>query len=271
MDGLVIVLALTAFLFGLQRFLRFAGPWCSAIIYFVIPAVLTAYWLRVNDMGWFPWIKVYTVLFCGVFGSLVRYTTLGRRPWARFGITVLLAINILEAAVLSVVEGGTANYVNSIAALVLIAALPRRSDGVQVVASKERDLHLEMSRVWVLGYTAWNFSFVYMNYPQYTGHHIAVLASAMVAGLINPKLWVQARAYTLGAYFILMCTFGPFLLNLINTSDWTDSRVGLGVAVLALVFALGCFLPTPSGTMSTRWLQVRRSEHSRGISPVMAV
>jgi hypothetical protein len=241
MGALLIVLVLTAILFGLQWFVSNTGLWVAAVVYFVLPAALTAYWLRVNDFGPFPWIKVYTVLFCACYGSVFRFTALGQRRSARSAIIVLLGLNILEAATLGLIEGGFANVLNACAALVLIAALPRSADAVQVVGPG-RDLHLDVSRLWVVGYTVWNWAFVYLNYPQYTGHHVAVLGAALLVGGINPKRWVQARAYTLGGYFIALTTFGPFLGGLLETSNWTTPRPGLGAAVLALVLAAGCLL-----------------------------
>jgi hypothetical protein len=251
MDSLLIVLVMTVVLFGLQELMRNAGPWVTAGLYLVLPLTLSTYWLQVNDFGLFPWIKVYTVLFCACYGSMLRFTSLGQRRSARGAVTVLLGLNILEAVALSLLEGGLANVLNSAAALVLIAALPRNADAVRVVATKRRDLHLDVSRLWVVGYTVWNWVFVYLNYPQYTGHHVAVLGAALVVGVIDPTRWVQARAYTLGGYFIAVTTFGPHLLGRLNTSDWNDPRLGLGSAVLALVLAAACVRPTGSAAVST--------------------
>jgi hypothetical protein len=217
MDALLTVPALTALLFLLQRVLSRAGLRLAVLVYFVLPAVLTADWLRVNGFGPFPWIKIYTVLFCACYGSVLRFTPLGERRAARLGITVLLGLNVLEAAALGVLEGGLANVLNAAAALGLIAALPWRAGAVRVVGTGRRDLHLDIPRLWVVGYTVWNWAFVYLNYPQYAGHHIAVLGAALVVGVIDPKRWVQARAFTPGGYFIAVTTFGPFLRGLLDT------------------------------------------------------
>ncbi len=240
MFATLIVLALAAVLFLFQWVLRRGGLWVAIAVYFVLPAACTAYWLRANDFGLFPWIKVYTVLFCACYGSVLRYTSLGERRVARWGIIVLLALNILEAVIVDVIEGGLANVVNAVAGLVLVVTLPRSADAVRVVRAEYRDLHLGVSRTWVVGYTVWNWAFVYLNYPQYTGHHIAVLSAALVVGAVDPRRWVQARAYTLGAYFIAITTFGPHMMELLDTSDWNVPGMGLGAAVLALLTATAC-------------------------------
>lgn len=238
MWAILAVPALTAILLALHWFARNAGPWAVAALYMVLPATLTWYWLRVNDYGFFPWIKIYTVLFCACYGSVLRYSSLGERRSARRAITVLLGLNILEAATLSVIEGGFANLLNAAAALVLIAALPWRGDAVQVAETERRDLLLNIPRLWIVGYTVWNFAFVVVNYPQFTGHHIAVLGAALLIGLIDPKKWVQARAYTLGVYFIAVLTFRSSLHDRLDTSDWIDPRAGLAAAVLALLLSI---------------------------------
>jgi hypothetical protein len=235
---LFFVLALAVVLFLLQAVVRRAGLWLATGVYFVLPAALTAYWLRANDYGLFPWVKVYTVLFCAFYGSVLRFTPLGQRRAARVFIPVLLGLNILEAAALGFIEGGFANVLNSVAGLALVATLPRTADAVRV-AGRTRDLHLGVSRLWVVGYTVWNWAFVYLNYPEFTGHHIAVLGAALVVGMIDPRRWTQARAYTLGGYFIAVLTFGP-LLGRIETSHWSDPRVALGAAIVSALVAAGC-------------------------------
>lgn len=238
MDALLIVPALAAVLFLLQMAVRYAGLWPAVGLYLVLPAALTAHWLRVNDYGLFPWIKVYSVLFCAGYGSVLRFTSLGERWTARSFITALLALNILEAAALGFIEGGLANVLNAVAGLALVAALPRSANAIRIVGSA-RDLNLDISRLWVVGYTVWNGAFVYLNYPEFAGHHIAVLGAALVVGVIDPQRWTQARALTLGGYFIALLTFGP-LLGRLETSHWSDPQVGFGAAVTSLLVAAGC-------------------------------
>ncbi len=239
MDVLLVVLVLTVVLFLLQESLRFAGPWVAAGLYLMLPAALTAYWLRANDFGLFPWIKVYTVLFCACYGSALRFTSLGERRTARGFIIVLLALNILEAAILGLIEGGLANVLNAGAAVALIATLPRNADAVRV-AGRERDLNFDLSPLWVVGYTVWNWAFVYLNYPEFAAHHVGVLTAALLVGVVNPRRWLQTRAYTLGGYFIAVTTFSPSLLGRLESSAWSDPVVGLGAAVISVLVAAGC-------------------------------
>jgi hypothetical protein len=239
MGALITVLALTAALFLIQDVLGRVGPWAIAGLYLAAPVALSAYWFRVNDFGPFPWIKVYTVLFCACYGTVLRFTALVNRASARFIITGLLALNILEATALDLIGGSLAHALNALAGLVLVATQPRSSHAVRIETAR-RELHYDLSRLWVLGYTVWNWTFVYLNYPELSGHHTAVLLSALIVGLADPRRWLQARAYTLGSIFIAQCTFFPFLLGQLETSNWSDTRLELIAAGAALVVALGC-------------------------------
>jgi len=102
------------------------------------------------------------------------------------------------------------------------------------------------------------------------GEAVAVLGAALV---VNPKQWVQARAYALGGYFIALTTFGPFLYSLLDTSDWNASpgtwRAGPGVVVGGRVPATdGHRGHLMSGEVETRpcLTRVAESVHRSGTS-----
>jgi hypothetical protein len=257
MGALITVLALTAALVLLHEALRRTGPWPAAGLYLAAPVALTAYWLRVNDFGPFLWIKNYTILFCACYGTALRHTALVNRPAARSAVTVLLALNVLEAVALDLFAGGAVRALNAVAGVVLVAMLPWGADPARlVVCGRRRDGHYDgLSRLWIVGYSVWNWTFAYLNYPELAGQHGAVLLSALLVGLIDPRLWLQARAYTLGAYFIAFLTFSPLLADRFDTSSWSDPLVGGCAAVAALVIAGGCALqyrPAGAGSRLTR-------------------
>ena len=215
------VLALTILLFIAQEVLRSAGKLVSWGVFLLIPIVLTPYWLGVNEFGLFMWIKLYTICFCVCWGTLLRFTSLGNRPWARSTIPLLLAGNILEATALDVLERGLAHDLNAVAGVLLVLTVPFGSKVTQIDSSRRlRDLYCGTTRVWIIGYTLWNWTFVYLNYPSMVGQHTAVLLASLVVAAIDPRRWTQARAYTLGVHLIAMATFHSDMISWMDTTGW---------------------------------------------------
>lgn len=203
--------ALTAALFALHELLRRCGPWPAVGLYLAAPVALIPVWARANDFDPFLWAKLLTIVFCACLGTALRFTRLAERPGMRAAVTALIALNILEAAAVDALAGGTANVLNACAGLALVAALPWATHPARLAArGRCRDGRYELTRGWVLGYFAWNATFVCLNYPALAGHHLAVLAAATLAGLIDPGRWLQARAYTLAADLMALATFPGF-------------------------------------------------------------
>lgn len=240
MDAALLVLALAAILFGLQHALWRSGPWVAAGAFLVLPLALTPYWIRASGFDAFLWVKLYSVAACLCYGSLLRFTRLRECASARTFVTVLLSLNILEAAVLSVYAGGTANLLNTLAALGLIVSLPWNSTAVRIGEGARREPYYHISRLWVVGYTVWNGAFVYLNYPEMTGYKIAVLGVPLVVGLIDPRRWLYARAATLGAYAYLLATFRQQMGTQLDTTSWSNPTVGLVAALASVVVAVIC-------------------------------
>jgi hypothetical protein len=209
----------------------------------LLPLVLTPYWIRVNDLGLFPWFKFYTIFFCVCWGAALRFTSLGNRAWIRATVPLLLAVNIFEAVVLDLVEPGSAHTLNAAAGLLLIATLPYGGDSVRIDAGSScRDMRYATGRSWIVGYTIWNWTFVYLNFPALTGHHTAVLAAAGIVGLIDAPRWVQTRAATLGVNLLCSATCFNGMIAWLDTSTWFDDRFALVAAGCSFLFLTGCTL-----------------------------
>lgn len=229
------VVALTALLFAAQELLRRCGKWVLWSLFGLVPLVLTPYWLAANDYGAFVWLKCYTVFACVCWPSAMRFTSVGDRPWARLSIPLLLAANILEAVTLDALGGSVGHWLVAVAGLILIGTIPREHRAVTIGAGPCRDLRLSLTRGWVIAYTAWNWAFVSLNYPVLLGHHTAVLAAALIVGLIDPRRWLQTRAATLGLNLLAMATFDAEMTSWLDGSAWFDATAALGVAVAALM------------------------------------
>lgn len=228
---------LTILLFIAQEVFRRAGKWALWVIFFLIPLILTPFWFSVNEFDIFLWIKIYTVCFCVGWGTLMRFTSLGQKPWALGTIPLLLAANILEATVVDALGHGPAHMLNAITGVLLIARVPYGSTSVAIETTHRcRDLHLGLSRSWILGYTLWNWTFVAINYPVLAGHHIAVLGSMLIVAALDSRRWIQGRAFTLGLSLIATVTFYRSVFSTFNTSSWFDERIALVAAITALAF-----------------------------------
>jgi hypothetical protein len=235
------ILVLFVALYVTYEVLRRSGKWTVWGLFLAVPLALTPYWVRVNSFDPFVWLKLYSVCVCVIWGTGVRFTRLGGRAWGRFGVPVLLAGNIIEATYLDLFGSGLAHGLNAAAGLLLVATLPYADRATRVDTTGEfRDLRYGLTRGWVVAYTVWNWAFVYLNYPAYAGQHTAVLACGLVVAAVDPRLWAQARACTLGLMLIGMATFDAALLSWMDTSAWGDKRVGVAVAGAALAVAIGC-------------------------------
>jgi hypothetical protein len=148
-------------------------------------------------------------------------------------------VNVLEAVAVDCLGGGASHTLNAMAGVGLVAVLPRSLDATRI----ETGVHIRDIRFHgtscrrIIGYAVWNWTFVYLNYPDLAGHYAAVLLSCVVVGATDPRLWLQARACTLGSHLMAMVTFPELIRSKLDTSSWSDPRVGLGAAALALLLA----------------------------------
>lgn len=235
------IMVATVLLLLAQEAVRRAHRLAVWAVFLLMPLLLTPYWIRVNELGLFSWFKFYTVFFCVCWGTALRFTSLGNRAWARFTIPLLLAVNILEAVVLDMFGHGSAHALNAVAGLLLIATLPYGQDPTRIdSANCCRDLLFRISKRWVIGYTLWNWTFVYINYPALAGHHIAVLAAGLIVAMYDPHRWSQTRASTLGVNLLFTATFFNGMIAWMDTSTWFDEQIGIVAAGFGLVFITGC-------------------------------
>ena len=229
------LVALTLLFLIAQEVLRRTGKWFGWCVFFVIPILLSPYWFQHNtDVGLFPWVKLYTIAFSVSWLTALRFTAFGELAGARFCILLLLVFNIEEALAQDAFGGHLAHYLILLSGILLIVTLPRPLSAVQIdIAGPYRDLHFRgMTRTWIVEYTAWNGVFLFLNFPFVAGYQFAVLGAALLVGLYDPQLWLQARGYTLGISLLLLATFREPLLRWTDTSHWTHpDREDLAAAV----------------------------------------
>jgi hypothetical protein len=213
-------------------------------IFFGVPLTLASYWFEKNCLGLFALVKIYTIMFCVCWAGWLRFTAMGDKPWLRRSIPLLLVANILEALIVDLQGYGVAHKFNALAAMLLIATTPLAAWYVHVDrADRHQTLLYNLPFTWICGYTAWNWTFVYLNYPALTGHHTAILSAALIVAIIDSRKWVQARAATLGTNLILMATSYSGTLTVSDATSWFDESIALVAASMSLAWMIVHALP----------------------------
>ncbi|TWU24718.1 DUF5692 family protein [Bythopirellula polymerisocia] len=234
---LLVVVVMTMVFFGAQDLVSRSRLPVLWTLFLFVPLALTPYWLKTNSFDLFVWIKIYSVMFCVSWASWLRFTPMGDKPWLRLTIAWLLVANILEALVLDIQGGGIAHGFNALAGILLIATLPFSVRHTLVDrTSQHQTLRYNVPFVWICGYTFWNWTFVYLNYPAFTGHHTAILSAALIVAWFDPQRWLQARAATLGLNLLLMATSNAGTLAVSNTTNWFNESIATVAASFALAW-----------------------------------
>jgi hypothetical protein len=182
------------------------------LIYLVLPIVLLPLWLNGDITVWFRWVKLYSVVFAAGFFTLIRFTKLGDKKWARWIVAAFLCLNILEACMQDFSCGYLPSILNATAGLINIVILSRWAQ-IGPDNSKERDMVWPgMTTFWIIAYDIWNITFVYLQFPEHAAFHIMVLLSCTLPAIFIKKgTWLQARAFTLGAWMMYLFTFQPWI------------------------------------------------------------
>ncbi len=258
----VILIGVLLFINEITRKSKFA----SIIAFCVLPVILALmvfYGLLGSPSGktWFGWVKVVSALI-GVYGfMLIRFTKLGEKKFAFYFPVAILSINIAEAVfrefqvyatykTLTVDEagilvlGGTWNILNGIAGILTIVTLTGFV-GIRVSKDKSRDMIWpDMTWMYVVGYTLWNFAYVYnciSTRSMYAG--FAILTAAFIAEFVFKRgAWLQHRAQILSLYamFALSVDFqvSPNF-NILPT--YTENGL-MTLSGLSFLFNLGVFV-----------------------------
>ncbi len=213
-------------------------PRFALAVFIVAPIIFYTCWLLLVQSGdWFAWGKVLSIASGAILLSIFRTTKLGRVTKVVQWVTyVFLVVNIFEAVVKDIVAGNSANYMNALAGLLLILTLER----IYIIyidrKGSYKDLYWGgMTLSWIIGYTVWNWVFVYLNFGlQSSMIHLAVLSSALVVVFTDKQRWLQARVFTLGMFFILFHSVPHLDAQLTISGD--SGQVGFLIALISSGF-----------------------------------
>jgi hypothetical protein len=182
------------------------------IFFFVLPIVLIPLWGSFGITYWFKWVKLYSVVCASAWILLIRHKGLDKFKFAKLIAAMFIALNISEAVMQDFSMGNLPNILNGVAGILSIATLFYGWKGIHAESTKERDmLWPKMTIFWIIAYDIWNWVFVYLNFPgSASGQFMVIMACTIPALFIKKGTWLQARAFTLAAWFMYYFTAPRF-------------------------------------------------------------
>jgi hypothetical protein len=93
----------------------------------------------------------------------------------------------------------------------------------------------KMSLLWILAYDVWNFAFVYLNFPGSASIQFLVIMACTIPALyIKKGTWLQARGFTLAAWFIYYFTV-PRFTEAVELMVPRNTALMYGVAIISII------------------------------------
>lgn len=207
--------------------------------FFVLPIIMIPLWSSNGVTYWFKWIKVYSAVAGSVWFIFVRFTKIGVEKWSKMIVALILSANIIEAVVQDFSMGNLPNILNGIAGVLSIVTLFYGWKEIGPDNSKEKDMIWEkMPLLWIIAYDVWNWTFVYLNFPGSASlQFIVILSSTIPAIFIKKGIWLQARAFTLAAWFMYYFTF-PRFTESVELLVPRNSIFMIGISLLSIILNL---------------------------------
>jgi hypothetical protein len=146
--------------------------------------------------------------------------------------------------------------------ILMVLTLPNTAGACIVSRGSSREfLYPGMTRGWIIEYTVWNWTFVFLNFPIIAGQQLSVLAAALIIGLIEPKRWPQARGHTLAASLLLLFTYPELIIRCFDTTLWHTPQREVVASLLCMMVAIMSSRPWAMDRL-TSLNRVLRLEHS---------
>jgi hypothetical protein len=235
------IILLFSFLFISSEILR-KNKYLAWITFLILPFLLIHYWLRFEH-NTFIWLKFYTVEITTSFMLYCRYNQKKEiKPWYSTVIYIFVLTNILEAVLQNLVSSTEQNflthYVNGATGILLILSMPRKNFIHVDFESREKNLLVDYSFIWILAYSCWNTLFIYIEWPDFLGIQLGIILSSFVVAIFNPKLWAHTRAMTLGIY-LLLHFWNYHIFDSMLMTDHTNPTVALVLIVITFIGTCG--------------------------------
>ena len=238
----------------------------SIFVYCVLPVLLALgvyFGLLGSPSGkaWFGWVKVISALI-GVYGFLlIRFTNLGKQKFAYYFPVAILSLNIAEAVYREfqvflsyqvatidasgiLVQGGLWNILNAVAGILCIVTLTGFV-GIKVSNDQSKDMIWpDMTWLYIVGYTIWNFTYVYnclSTRSMYAG--LTILSAALLAELfLKQGAWLQHRAQTLSMFAMFSLSVDYHQSAFLNIVPVYSTSVLLGLGITSFVINVLVFI-----------------------------
>jgi hypothetical protein len=238
----------------------------SILVFCILPVVLAGgvllgYLGSPTGKTWFGWVKVISALI-GVYGFLlIRFTKLGKNKFAIIFPGTILALNIAEAVYREfqvfftinslttdaggiLIQGGLWNVFNGLAGVLCILTL---TGFVGITVSKDASKDMvwpDMTWLYIVGYTLWNFAYVYnciSTRAMYAG--AGILIAALISELFFKKgVWLQHRAQILSMYAMFSLTVDFQSVSYFKILPTYDTKILMIMSVFAFVFNVFVFV-----------------------------
>lgn len=241
------IFLLTVVMLFLQEAFRRLPAGFALAAFTILPIVLTPYWLSLHrDVGLFPWTKLYTLVVSVSWLTALRMLNIGRRRKPILGLIFLLVVNIFEAVAVDALGGHLAHWLVMLSGILLVVSLPSPQSAHMEPLLGGKDapkrncefIYPSMTRRWVIEYTVWNWSFLFLNFPIVVAQQTAVLLASLLVGLICPARWLEARGLSLASSLILMATFPEIMLDRFDATSWRTPWREDVVAILCIAIAV---------------------------------
>ena len=215
--------------------------WPTVLFYFILPFALIPVWASQGVSYWFKWVKVYSVVTACIWFTCMRYTKLSKRVFPRLIAAMFIALNIAEAVTQDFSLGYAPNILNGIAGILSIVTLFYGWKGIHIDNSKERDMVWpKMTVLWIIAYDVWNFVFVYLNFPgSASAQFMVILACTIPSLFIKKGTWLQARAFTLAAWFMYYFTVPRFTESM-QLHVPRNASISMTVALISIILNILC-------------------------------
>jgi len=233
--ALYVFLIFIGLLLAQEIFRRF--PKFTVVVFVAAHMLLAPYWVEIGVKGWFLWTKAFSIIIGVIWFAVLRLTKWREARFYKIALYLFLLINIFEAVVKDALGGSMAHYFNAAAGILLMLTV-NKIDSIGITKDKYRDVSWSgMTLMWIIGYTIWNWTFIYLNLVQFSAQNLAVLGAPLLVAFFNKNIWLQARAVTLSAYIILTYSF-PRLNPNMYSYHWVDNTVAYFLAEFSCIFMI---------------------------------
>lgn len=184
------------------------------VVLFVLPLILTPFWIGGTPHYIFTWAKLYSIIAYAGLYFLFHLAWFRQMAWAKILFPIVLAANIIEAVLQDASLMFAPSIINACSGLLLILTIPRWKDIAVDTASAMHDvIWPQMSWLWIGSYVVWNWTFVYLGFPEHAAYHFIVLLACVIPALFKRTLWLQARVYTLAVWMICFFSFYNIIMQ----------------------------------------------------------